>query len=228
MPAVSRCETTRETNVFDTFSTIDSDEFTTQNLDPSIPGKERHAVSDSILLRVAAGDHAAVQECMDCFGGLVWSLARRMTLTTVDAEDAAQEIFVDLWKSASNFDPNRASAATFVTMIARRRLIDQFRRRSRQPVSTKLEALHEPPVDAESTVEDQDEFQSVIEHMSKLRAEERQVIRLAIIEGRTQREIADVLDMPIGTVKTNARRGLQKLREMSLPRDDRQQEVDHA
>ena len=71
-----------------------------------------------------------MQACMDRFGGLVWSLARRVTRSTAEADDAVQEIFVDLWRSASRFDPSIANETTFVAMIARRRLIDRGRRRS--------------------------------------------------------------------------------------------------
>ena len=87
------------------------------------------SVNESILQRVAAGDMAAMQECIDRYGGLVWSLARRLSLSPAEAEDGVQEAFIELWKHAERFDPEVASETTFVSMIARRRLID--RRRSR-------------------------------------------------------------------------------------------------
>ena len=61
-------------------------------------------MSDSILERVARGDQQAVRECIDEFGGLVWAIARRMTRSRADAEDAVQEIFVDVWRSAARFN----------------------------------------------------------------------------------------------------------------------------
>ena len=85
----------------------------------------------NVLHRVAAGDRAAVRECLARYGGLVWSLVRRSTSDAAEAEDAVQEIFVDVWQSASRFDPAVASEATFIAMIARRRLIDRARRRNR-------------------------------------------------------------------------------------------------
>jgi len=87
----------------------------------------------SILERVAQGDPSAPAECIDRFSGLVWSLARRLCASASDAEDAVQEIFIDVWKSAGRFDPSIASETTFVAMIARRRLIDRGRRRMRRP-----------------------------------------------------------------------------------------------
>lgn len=97
-------------------------------------------VADSILHRVAAGQSQAFEQCLDRFGGLVWSLARRFCPTTAEAEDAVQEIFIDLWRSASRFDEAVSSEVTFVAMIARRRLIDRQRRLGRRPRSEPLPA----------------------------------------------------------------------------------------
>jgi RNA polymerase sigma-70 factor (ECF subfamily) len=90
-------------------------------------------MSPSILLELASGSPGAMQRCMDRFGGLVWSLARRQTSGGADADDAVQEIFIDVWRSAGRFDPTIASETTFIAMIARRRLIDRGRRRARRP-----------------------------------------------------------------------------------------------
>lgn len=185
-------------------------------------------MSDSILRRVAEGDNLAVQECIQRFGGLVWSLARRMSATSTDAEDATQDIFVDLWKCASSFDPGRASETTFVTMIARRRLIDQFRKRAREIPSTTLEDAHDPPTPPAATIENQDEYQKILQHMRRLRDDERQVIELSVLEGISQGDIAKRLKMPLGTVKTNARRGMRKLREFALAREGGAPETDHV
>lgn len=176
-----------------------------------------HRVSDSVLIRVATGDNSAIQECLDTFGGLVWSLARKMCNSAADAEDAVQDIFVDLWKSAGSFDPDRASESTFVTMIARRRLIDQFRRKSREPKTAVLEAVNEPISKAVSGgLEDMDEFEKIRDHMNRLKPDERRIIELSVLEGFTQGEIAETLDMPLGTVKTHARRGMKRLRELAF------------
>jgi RNA polymerase sigma-70 factor (ECF subfamily) len=90
-------------------------------------------MAEFLLQRVAAGESAAVKEVMDRYGGLVWSLARRSCANQADAEDATQEIFLDIWKSAARFDADKGSETLFIAMIARRRLIDRIRRLGREP-----------------------------------------------------------------------------------------------
>jgi RNA polymerase sigma-70 factor (ECF subfamily) len=176
---------------------------------------QRDVVSPTILQRVANGDAAAVDECLDKFGGLVWSLARRLCPRHEDAEDAVQDIFVEVWRSAKRFDPSVASEATFITTISRRRLIDRSRRRGRQPDTA---SLHEEAVSCGATHERQievsDEAARAREYMQQLRPEERQVLELSINEGLSQSQIAEATEMPLGTVKTHTRRGLIRLREL--------------
>ena len=88
-------------------------------------------VASDILQRVAAGEATAVDECLAAYRGLVWSLARRSTPNLSDAEDAVQEIFIEIWRNAARFDSTLSSESNYITMIAKRRLIDRFRRRKR-------------------------------------------------------------------------------------------------
>ena len=177
---------------------------------------ESLGVSPSILPRIAAGDPAAVEECLEHFGGLVWSLARRFCKEHAEAEDAVQEIFIEIWRNAYRFDAGRGSEATYVTMIARRRLIDRYRRRSRAPDTTPVEEelVVSPSVQHVAQAEIRDEAARAREHMQRLRPEERRVLELSIDHGLSQSEIAEITEMPLGTVKTHARRGLIRLREL--------------
>jgi RNA polymerase sigma-70 factor (ECF subfamily) len=170
-------------------------------------------VSASILERIAAGDQAAVKECMDRFGGLVWSLARRFSPRREDAEDAVQEIFLSLWKSADRYDPALASEATFVAMVARRRLIDRNRARSARPQGTELEAGPEPAArGGAGQVEAAADVRRAVELLDTLRPEQKRVVELSVLSGLSHSEIADLTGMALGTVKTHARRGLARLR----------------
>jgi RNA polymerase sigma-70 factor (ECF subfamily) len=151
---------------------------------------------------------------MATYGGLVWSLARRQLRSHADAEDAVQEIFIDVWRNAARFDPAVASESTFIAMIARRRLIDRFRKRSREVDTSALpeELLTADPL--EDRAEIVEEAQRVREHMQRLRPDERRVLELSGLHGLSHAKIAEVTDLPLGTVKTHARRGLERLKRM--------------
>lgn len=183
------------------------------------PSPSRVAASDptspTILQRIASGDAAAVQECIDGYGGLVWSLARRLAPGSADAEDVVQEIFIDLWKSAERYDPGTASEPTFVAMIARRRLIDLRRRVGRRGESAELpEGLEYEGESHDRRVETLDEAARAQVAMAELRPEQQRVLKMAVYDGLSHQEIASATGMPLGTVKTHARRGLMRVREL--------------
>jgi RNA polymerase sigma factor (sigma-70 family) len=165
-----------------------------------------------ILLKVADGVAGAMEECLAVYGGLVWSLARNMSPTHDDAEEAVQEIFLDVWRHAARFDPATASEATFVAMIARRRLTDRHRRRqSRLQPGPLPPALSAVPDGGPFRPEHCEDVELVTRLLDQLRPEERRVLELAVGHGQTQAEVAEQLGIPIGTVKSLARRGLLRL-----------------
>lgn len=172
-------------------------------------------MSLTLLQRAARGDQDAVPACLAEYGSLVWALARRHASDPADAEDAAQDIFIDLWRHAGRFDPTVAAESTFVAMIARRRLMDRSRKRGR---SISANALPEdggpvnPP--AADMVAIADEVAVVRERMAEISPEQRTVLEMAIDGDMPQAEIAASLGMPLGTVKAHARRGLLRLREL--------------
>ncbi len=171
-------------------------------------------MTQAILQRIADGDRNAVKDCLDKYGGLVWSIARKMLRNSDEAEDAVQEIFVDIWKNAERFDESRASETTFVAMIARRRLIDKIRYATRRLSPESLDdVLLEPFTRADKDMQVAIEAEEAAEAMRSLRPEQQQVLRLSIIQGMSHQEIADATGMPLGTVKTHARRGILKVRE---------------
>jgi len=174
-------------------------------------------VCETILEKVAAAHPGAMEGCLARYGPLVWSLARRWSPTYADAEDAAQEIFSDLWRAAERFDSRwESSEATFVAMIARRRLIDRYRKRGRQPNTTDLVHSQTVPAAAQpDPLELSEEADRVFELLEQLQPSERQVLELAFVHGLSQSEISQRIQLPLGTVKTHARRGLIRLRELA-------------
>lgn len=172
-----------------------------------------NAAQQSTLGRIASGDQTAAQDCLQRYGKLIWYLAKKYTNTMEDAEDAVQEIFLDLWQHAARFNPEKASESTFIALIARRRLIDRLRKSSRRP---HIQTLEEISLSAKRNSEHQMQIALDAERAAKiidqLRAEQKQVINLAIFSGLTHSEIAEQTGLPLGTVKTLIRRGLQKVR----------------
>lgn len=172
-------------------------------------------MADSLLKRVANGDGGAIKEVMDQFGGLVWSLARRSCYNPADAEDATQEIFLDIWKSASRYDASKGSETLFVAMIARRRLIDRIRRQGREPY---MEDIDEPGFEFASSTEPDGETITeaalAAKAVATLKPAQQRVLELGLLQGLSHSEIADVTGMPLGTVKTQMRRGLIRVREL--------------
>ena len=171
-------------------------------------------MTQAILHRIASGDRSAVQECLNKYGGLVWSIARKLLRNLDDAEDAVQEVFIDIWKNAGRFDEAQASETTFVAMIARRRIIDRIRYSARRISADSLDdVLLEPFTRSDQDMQMSVEANEAAEAMRTLRPEQQQVLRLSIIQGMSHQEISDSTGMPIGTVKTHARRGLMQVRE---------------
>ena len=172
-------------------------------------------MTDLLLPKIAAGEPAAVDRFLARYSSMVWGLARRFCRSAEDAEDATQEIMVEVWRSAERYDPGAGSEVTFLMTIARRRLIDRARRQGRRP---QAELLEDAGTLAAPTTGDQvelhDEVARAKEALGQLRPEQREVLDLALGHGRTHQEISAAIGIPLGTVKSHARRGLIKLREL--------------
>jgi len=186
-------------------------------------------VDDLLLPRIAGGDRSAVPECIAKYGGLIWTLARRRLAKREDAEDVVQEVFIDVWRSANRFDPQMAEEITFVAMIARRRIIDRLRRRAGFETASIDEAraadLADPAGDGPVSrrLELGEEARLANEHFERLKPEEQEVLRLSIYDSLSHAAIAAHTGLPLGTVKSHIRRGLDSLRQTlaGRPRDDR-------
>ena len=171
-------------------------------------------MTESLMTRIARGDDSAVAACIEQYGSLVWAIARRMVRNPADAEDAVQEIFTDVWRSAHRFNPSAGTEKVFVTTIARRRLIDRMRRVANRVQTESTDVLdelgfHTPDTAAEIGIE----AERAAQVLATLRPEQRKVIELGLLHGLSHSEIAATTGMPLGTVKTFMRRGLIQVRE---------------
>lgn len=172
------------------------------------------SMTRTLLTDIADGSPTAVDAFLKRYSGAVWGLARRFCNSAEDAEDATQEIFVEVWRSAERYDPEAGSELTFLMTIARRRLIDRTRRQGRRPAPASLEDPGTIPAPEENRAEVEDEVQRAQQALTQLKPEQQQVLSLALGQGRTHQEIATAIGIPLGTVKSHARRGLIRLREM--------------
>lgn len=170
---------------------------------------------EDLLPAVARGEAAAVKACLDRYGALVWSLARRMCRSSTDAEDAVQEIFISIWKNAGRFDAEKGSEVTFVATIARRRLIDRMRHAGRRPAPGGIDAGGGMAVtqdDVGAPVEQREEVQIASRALAELSEDQRRVLQMSIGHGLSHEKIAEATGIPLGTVKTHIRRGLIRVR----------------
>jgi RNA polymerase sigma factor (sigma-70 family) len=177
-------------------------------------GNVLSTLSPTILEKIAAGDRSAVGQCMDQYGDLVWSLARRFLGNSADLEDAVQEIFIEIWSNAGRYDPSIAKEVTFVATITRRRLIDRLRKNSRRPASEEYDdgLTHQNPEQTDANITSV-EVGNVVKILDAMPNEQREILTLSVYEGYSHSEIANRLQMPLGTVKTRVRRGLLHIRE---------------
>jgi RNA polymerase sigma-70 factor, ECF subfamily len=171
---------------------------------------------ESILGLVAGGDQAAFERLYDRVAGRVFGVARRVTRDPAQAEEVAQEVLVEVWRSAARFDPTRAAALTWILTIAHRRAVDRVR--SAQAAAdrdARAAGLGPAPAfdEVAEVVEARWEHEQVRRALTTLTDLQREAVTLAYYGGRTCREVAELLGVPVGSVKTRLRDGLIRLRD---------------
>lgn len=176
---------------------------------------ESRVEQEPLLPRVASGDPGAVRECIDRYANLVWSLVHRSIRDHSQAEDAVQEIFIAFWRSAGRFDPSRGTESLYLTTIARRKLIDLFRNKTRNREVAAIDDLELASHDGGlERVDAEDEARRTLASLQALAPEQRELLEMWSVGGMTHTEIATSTGMPLGTVKSKLRRGLHRAREL--------------
>jgi RNA polymerase sigma-70 factor (ECF subfamily) len=174
-----------------------------------------HLSDESLLSLVASSDDQALAELYDRFGRIAYGLALRILRDEALAQDAVQEAFLAIWRSADRFLAERAKASTWILTLVHRRSVDLVRREDRRR-GEPLESAGEPA--APETVEDEAtlgfERRVVQEALSRLQPEQREALELGYYGGLTQSELAERLGLPLGTIKSRMFTGLSRLREL--------------
>ena len=179
-------------------------------------------VDQEMIARIGRRDQSAFSALYDRLNGPLYSLAMKMLGDSADAQDALQDVFLQIWSRARTYDPEQSSVFSWAVLLTRSRVIDRLRardRRLRVVVGFTAENKVAEATDA-STVESvadtankKDEAAHVRSLLNNLPEDQRQAIELAFFGHRTHHEIAAQLGQPLGTVKARIRRGLLKLRE---------------
>ena len=168
--------------------------------------------SELLLSRLAEGDENALRELFDRHGTLAYRLAFRITRSHVLAEEAVQEAFLELWRRPKRFDPRRAAAGTWITVLVHRRAVDAVRREgrcARVPDDLGAPVASEGSDDAALLLLERRRVRAAL---ARLPGEERTLLELAYYGGLTQTQLAEHLKLPLGTVKSRTSAALSRLR----------------
>jgi RNA polymerase sigma-70 factor, ECF subfamily len=171
----------------------------------------------SAVRRMARGDSEALAEIYDRHARLLYSLALRIVRLPHDAEDVLQEVFAQVWRQAPRYDASRGTVIGWLVTLTRSRALDRLRRGRARPQATDDEQAAQelpdssPPVDL--TLVSAQQAAAVRAALEALPDSQRVPLELAYYDGLSQSEIADKLDMPLGTIKTRMRQALLRLRE---------------
>ena len=172
---------------------------------------------DEALLALAAHeDEGALAELYDRYGRVAYGLALRIVRDPALAEDAVQEAFLTLWRTATSFRSDRAKPSTWILTLVHRRAVDVVRREERRRAAP-LETSEEPEAYGPATDEEielTDRRRIVQEALRQLPDDQREALELAYYGGLTQSELAERLSVPLGTIKSRMFTGLRRLRDL--------------
>ena len=181
-----------------------------------------HGDSDDeieLMKRIQAHDADALEELYELYHRLLFGLVLSIVKKREEAEDMLQEIFVKIWNKAESFDPERGNAYSWIVTLARNQAIDRIRSKGYKTQKKQSVSIHQPLFSLEGDKYDpmettifSDRAELVKKALDQIPEAQSEVIKIAYYRGMTQREIANYLDIPLGTVKTRTRQGMMKLK----------------
>ncbi|MBG6239137.1 RNA polymerase sigma-70 factor (ECF subfamily) [Mycetocola sp. CAN_C7] len=185
------------------------------------PGTESEIGTPSSTLedylgRVAAGDQQAFASLYDLMASRVLGLIRKVLIDHAQSEEVAQEVFLEIWQNATRFEVGRGAAASWIMTIAHRRAIDRVRASQAGRDRDVKIGIRDFPTAFDEVAESAEisiEHERVSRAMANLTEIQRQAVSLAYYGGYSQSEVADILSVPLGTVKTRLRDGMIRLRD---------------
>lgn len=179
--------------------------------------------SDAELIHyLRTGQSNALRVLYERYSGLVYTLALRMLKQSTEAEDLTQEVFLTFWKDESlnshKYDPQKASLSTYLCVIVRSRALNKLASHgSRQRSVDRLKTVTPPEFSAPTPLEQAsstEQFQQVQQALRQIPDKQRQILELNYYQGMSHSDIAHQLELPLGTIKSRARQGLVKLRQL--------------
>ena len=176
-------------------------------------GANNEPLDQDLVRAIAGGDQASLGRLYDRYSGLVYSVALRVLRDTAAAEEILQDVFMQLWRKASQFDAQRGSLPAWLLVITRNRAISRLRRRDPVSEATMEEASVSMPYRLDNFLIQQELLGKVRMAMDGLPASQREMLELAYFEGLSHSEIAERTGEPLGTIKTRLRSGVQTLRQ---------------
>ena len=177
---------------------------------------ERPVSKETLLARIVGGDQAAFGALYDEISPRVFGLVRRLLVDHAQSEEVTQEVFLEIWQSAARYEPSKGGASTWILTMAHRRAIDRIRasQSSRdRDVKIGIRDYVSEYDNVAQTVETTIEHERVKEAMTQLTELQRQAVTLAYYGGYSHSEVAQLVSVPIGTVKTRLRDGMIRLRD---------------
>ncbi|WP_376766129.1 ECF RNA polymerase sigma factor SigK [Arthrobacter mobilis] len=171
---------------------------------------------EDLIRRVALGDEAAFEALYDAVSPTVFGLVRRIVRDPAQSEEVTQEIFVEVWQQATRFDADRGRALSWILVMAHRRAVDRVRASqasTERDLRQGIKEYQDSYDDVQESVETKLEAERVLKAMESLTAAQQEAIRLAYYGGYTHQEVANLLRVPVGTVKTRIRDGMIRLRD---------------
>ncbi len=179
--------------------------------------RHTHLSDEALVALVARDDEDALAELYDRVGRTAYGLALRVLRDERHAEDAVQEAFLQVWRSAATFRPERAKASTWILTLVHRRAVDLVRREQRRQAEPLTDDAAGVAVEAEQTDEaawlrfERERVQTALKRLPDL---QRETLELAYYGGFSQSELAERLGVPLGTIKSRMFAGLARLREL--------------